>query len=575
MMGLPKGHLLTDADGTLTAQLRLSRPARQKMREWFDRLAASRPRRVLACRRLEDGPRGFEIHYEPQPRDAVALATAIARWRTEPRSAPPAILGLGRFVFEIAGELAARGLGEALVAPATIRLVPDSPDSWRLVPLPTGGMSLADWARAEPEAWLWGTSESVVNGEAVEPVHLLGAALHHALAGALVPEPLPNREKFARLLRGRTVLPARLGAAVRNALPRALEEDAAALERLVLDCLEVVPSLRPRPDSVRVRFEELAEKLAIDRLIRYWGSENQPAVVARLSELAGRPQPPTPAEPAATPGSAPPTAPAPVVPWDEQVPRLVARGDLVGALEAAWNDILENGPPRIRFYLAVVQRIAARRPGPSTEVVAAIDRLVGTFGEKLDESDILRLAHIRMRHLGERADRLGVAHRKFASRWNDAMARLLQARLLLTTGQAYNQVSRLCREARGLYEAMPERGGKAGLYATAYLHLLDGIAHIGAVSLYQNDSFYQDAFEGFGRALDLAGRAGDDALIRACLSWFAWLGRFTRIAAGPPLSLLSAGIEAVLSSHGLAPGSAGPAGVPEIPWYDEAQLFPV
>ncbi len=180
-----------------------------------------------------------------------------------------------------------------------------------------------------------------------------------------------------------------------------------------------------------------------------------------------------------------------------------------------------------------MQRIAARRPGPSTEVAAAIDRLVGAFGDRLDESDVLRLAHIRTRHLGEKTDRLGLAHRKFASRWNDATARLMQARLLLATGQAYNQVSRLCKEARGLYESMPEKGGKAGLYATAYLHLLDGIAHIGAVSLYKSESFYNDAFEGFGRALELAGRAGHDDLIRACLRWFGWLGRFTAIAQGP------------------------------------------
>ncbi len=151
----------------------------------------------------------------------------------------------------------------------------------------------------------------------------------------------------------------------------------------------------------------------------------------------------------------------------------------------------------------------------------------------------------------------------------------MQARLLLATGQAYNQVSRLCNEARGLYAMMPEQGGKAGLYATAYLHLLDGIAHIGAVSLYKNDSFYKDAFECFGRALDLAGKVGDDDLIRSCLGWFGWLGRFTSIAQGPPLSLLSAGIEAVLRSHGLTAESVAAAGVPVIPWYDEAQLFPV
>ena len=79
---------------------------------------------------------------------------------------------------------------------------------------------------------------------------------------------------------------------------------------------------------------------------------------------------------------------------------------------------------------------------------------------------------------------------------------------------------------------MPEKGGKAGHYATAYLHLLDGIAHVGAVSLYRNESFYNDAFDQFGRALDTASRAGHDALTRACLRWFGWLGQFTVVARG-------------------------------------------
>jgi hypothetical protein len=568
MIALPKGQLLVEADGTVIAQVRASRTTRKEMRDWFDRLAASRPRRVLAHSRLDDGQHGFEVHYEPQPREAVSLAAVIDHWWSDPAGSIPVILELGRFVFEVAGELAGRGFGDALLAPATVRLVPGSTHHWRLVPLPTGGSSLADWARAEPDTWLWVTRETVVGGARIDPVYVLGAALHYAIAGPLVPKSLPAREKFPRLLRGRMGLRARLSAAVKSALPRSLEDDAVVLERLILDCLETNPRARPSPDSVRERLSSLFDKLATARLIRYWGFENQQPVVARLKALVE--EPPAPSGAASSSPS-----PAPVVPWDEQVPMLVGRGDLVGALEAAWNDIHENGPSRIRFYMAVVQRIAARLPGPSTDVAAAIDRLMGAFGDKLGESDVLRLVHIRLRYLEEKSDRLGTAHRQFASRWNDATARLMQARLTLATGQAYNQVSRLCKDARGLYESMPEKGGKAGHYATAYLHLLDGIAHVGAVGLYRNESFYHDAFDQFGRALDMASRAGHDALTQACLRWFGWLGQFTVVAQGPPLSLLSAGIEAVLRSHGLTTATVAAAGVPEIPWYDELQLFPV
>ena len=570
MHALPKGQLLVDADGTLIAQVRASRTARREMRDWFDRLAASRPRGVLAHSHLEDGQHGFEIHYEPQPREATSVADVIERWRADPAASMPLILELGKFVFEVVGELADRGFGDVLVAMATVRLVPGSPDHWRFVPVTTRGTSLADWARADADTWLWGTSESLLGGAGVDPVYVLGAALHQALAGPLVPGLLPKREQFARLLRGRTGLPARLSAAVRGSLPRSLEDDAATLERLILDCLQPIPGSRPGRVSVRERLAALVDRLTNERLIRYWGFENRPAIVARLSE--GRYPPSAPPAPAA---SSPTPAPTPPVPWDEQVPRLVHQGDLAGALEAAWNDIHENGIARIRFYLAVVQRMAARAPGRRQRSEPRLTGCVEAFGSRLDESDVLRLAHVRMRHLGEKTDRLGLAHRKFAGRWNDATARLMQARLLLTTGQAYNQVSRLCKEARGLYESMPEKGGKAGLYAIGYLHLLDGVAHIGAVSMYKNESFYNDAFEAFGRALDLAVRANHDALIQSCLRWFGWLGRFTAVAQLTTLSLLSAGIEAVLRSHGLTKESVTVAGVPEVPWYDEFQLFPV
>jgi hypothetical protein len=538
------------------------------MRDWFERLAASRPRGVLAHSRLEDGQHGFEIHYETQPREAVSVSDVIEEWQTDPATSIPVVLEFGRFLFEVVGELAGRGFGDVLLAMATVRLVPGSPDHWRFVPVPTRGTSLADWARADPDTWLWGTSETIVSGAAADPVHALGAALHQALAGPLVPGFLPDREKFARLLRGRTGLPTRLNAAVRSSLPRSLQDDALVLERLILDCLEPIPSSRPGPASVQQRLTSLTDQLTTERLIRYWGFENRPAVVARLSALLERPAAPTGTSSSST--SATPSAP-----WDEQVPILVQRGDLAGAMEAAWNDIHENGPARIRFYLAVVQRMAARFPGPSVDVGAAIERLVNVFGDRLDESDVLRIAHIRMRYMGEKADRLGLSHRKFESRWNDATARLMQARLMLTTGQAYNQVSRLCKEARSLYETMPEKGGKAGLYAMAYLHLIDGVAHIGAVSSYKNDAFYIDAFEAFGRALDLANRASHDATIQSCLRWIGWIGQFTALASGPRFSLLSTGIEAVLKSHGLTRESVAAAGVPEIPWYDEVQLFPV
>ena len=77
---------------------------------------------------------------------------------------------------------------------------------------------------------------------------------------------------------------------------------------------------------------------------------------------------------------------------------------------------------------------------------------------------------------------------------------------------------------------MPEKGGKAGHYATAYLYLLDGIAHVGAVSLYRNESFYNDAFE----RLRPRARAGEPGRRRPADPGLPALVRLAR--AGSPAS---------------------------------------
>ena len=247
MLALPKGQLLVQDDGILVAQLRASRPARREMRAWFERLSSSRPGNVLAHTRLDDGPHGFEIHYESQPREAISGEAAFEGWRDHPAASIPAILAFGRFLLDVVGELVDRGLGDVFVATATVRFVPGSPDRWRFVPVPTRGMSLGDWSRADPDSLLWTTSESLIGGAPADAVYALGAALRHAISGPPVPRNLPAREKFARLLRARTGLPARLAASLRPCLPRSLEEDGAAIERLILDCLEPIPARGPGP----------------------------------------------------------------------------------------------------------------------------------------------------------------------------------------------------------------------------------------------------------------------------------------------------------------------------------------
>jgi hypothetical protein len=558
---IPKGRLVFAEGREPIAYLSASRAARKATREWFDRLSATCTGPIVFPRRLADGPKGFEIHYQEEPRGTVGLRVKVGEWAEDLPASVPLVFQLGRFVLETAHELSERSVHDALIAPGLIRFAAGLPDPWRLLPLPCGAFSVADWAQADPDTWQWLSSENVLGSPRVDPVRGLGAALHHALVGSLFPATLSGRDRFARLLRGRVGMSGRLNAALAAAVPHALGPDAAELERLVLECLQSPALRRLDEDQTRTRFEELVRKLAIDRLVRYWGFENQPEIAARLAALQRLEE------------AAPETLPRPARDWADVAEDRIKEGDLMGALEAAWNVVRSDGPWRARLYLSVVQRVAARFL--ISEATAAINRIVQQYGDKLDEADALRLIHLRLRYLNDPAIEPALLNRRYASTWNEATARLIQAWLVIRSGTSYNQVSKLCREARKLYEAMPERGGEAGLYATAYLHLLDGIAHIGAVSVYSNASFYTDAFEHFGKALELATSISAEDEIRASFHWLGWLAQFTRLYPDPPLSLVYAGIDAILRSQGLSAESYSKVGIPEIPRYNEDRIFPL
>ena len=190
------------------------------MRDWFERLAASRPRGVLAHSRLDDGQRGFEIHYEPQPRDAVPLAAAIERWRADP---PASIPGDPR-----ARPLRPRGRRRA-GRPRVRRRARgphDHPRSSPARPAPggssrcrPGGMSLADWARAEPDTWLWSTREDGPRRRGARPrAPARGGPAPRDGRAARPRGAAGPREVSPACSGAASGLPARLAAAIRTAL---------------------------------------------------------------------------------------------------------------------------------------------------------------------------------------------------------------------------------------------------------------------------------------------------------------------------------------------------------------------
>ena len=123
--------------------VRGARPARRRSARFEIRFERAAPRSRPACRRRSSSGEpipAVSIPGYPRAR-TVSSSTSRASW-------------------------SGRGFADALVAPATIRARPRPARSVLAVrPAPySTGTSLADWARAEPDTWLWVTRETVLSG---------------------------------------------------------------------------------------------------------------------------------------------------------------------------------------------------------------------------------------------------------------------------------------------------------------------------------------------------------------------------------------------------------------------------
>jgi hypothetical protein len=559
---LPRGTL--KAEGSrLTVRLRARGPVRRALRDWLDRLGSAHLRWLLPPSDVAGLADGLELSYREDGIVAASLPSLLGGFAADPPVALPRVLGMGRALLDAAAELLNHELQGALWAPAVTFASPSSATPWRFLALPAAGATLAEWAAADASSWSWTPPGALLGRDDDVLPFAFGAALHQALVGCVFPEALPARENFTRLLRGRVGLPARLESSVKGALPRSRAAEAEKLAALVLQCLSPEAGARPDPVALRERFAEIEQRLGRDQLIRCWEFENQPAYAARL---AGQGQPAEPFEP--------PAAPPERRDWSDIAREKRDAGELNEALEASWNAIRLEGPWHVRAYLALVQRIASRLAPPRSALAAMIDRLPKSILGGLDEADFLREQHIRYRYLNARpADLVGL-DRRYSSGWVEAVALAMRARILLQGNSSFNAASALCRSARALCEAMPEGGGEPGLYARAYVDLLDGIAHVGAIGQYRDLSFCADAFRLFTESFRRASQADADGLRREILRWLGWLANLTRGSDERSLAMIYAGIEGILRSLGLRVEELSSGEIPEIPWYDDDVLLP-
>ena len=562
---LPRGTLRTSLDAPIRVELSCVSAERRKLRDWYDRLNGLSIPWLLLPATLTDSADGVTLEYTANTRKAIRLSTQIAEWNQNIAAAVPLVLGLARFMLGVATEFSRLRVQNAMICPGLVCIQPNDSDSWKLIALPIETATLADWSKASPEAWEWTSPEGLLFGRHIDPVYTLGAVLHMGFVGTLFPELLCEREKFSRLLRSRVGIPLRLEAVIRSATPARSRSDADALNKFVLDCIDAVPGRRPSEMQARSQFEVLEAKLTAERLSHSWYAENHP-VVSDLLRRQYQKHPPKPEPLEHVPQSD--------KDWNDLAREHLDRRDVSTALSIAWNGIVVEGPHKINLYLIILQRAAAISPARA-EIVSALNRLVQTYpASVIGESNLLRVAHIRMRYLA--AQEVDVAPLLGASQtdWGRGAGLLLRAVFAIRRTGAYIETSKFCVEGEKVFAKMPQEGGVIGRYARAYLQLLDGIAHVGFVAGGGPSDYYADAMNRFGNALQLASEIGASELKRDAVHWLHWLGWLANMSAGKSAQMIGAGIQSILRLHGEPGPKHGGIVAPDVPGYDENYLFP-
>jgi hypothetical protein len=382
--------------------------------------------------------------------------------------------------------------------------------------------------------------------------YAVGAALCTAFVD-LFPPRLPASKQFRRALCGWASPGARLTGAIAKAVPETFSDEAVALAALALALLEPSP-----PSDWQKLLGQLGEQLAPYRTAVRWEYEGKIDIARGVLERFAA------------------SAPKENVPWDVLSRLRGADQDYAGALQAAI-DALGTGDDAVRDLAAVTRRIAHSRPPlesrPMIEkAVAAIDQL----GPRLGDLGRLHFAHIEARYL---------------ERWNEAQIRLaqpakepwdnvLRATLLARIHAARSEwahVGRICKEARTQTQAMPGQGGNLGQYVVAYLDYLDGVAHYGAVTQYNDPGYLADAFSRIVASLGATATVCDpsDPLVEANVHWLHWIGDLANRMNVPDAKAIRTGITAYLGAQGLSQriSEQQRRETPPLVWYDAGRLL--
>lgn len=581
-VALPSGRLSLSEDGAASVLLRLSIRNRDALLAAVDSTSGLPSQRFWLSSPCREDDMGLHLTYPKPPGSVTPLTLMVKRWRAEPSVALVRALELARHLLHVTGELEQLQSSRFPLSPAQIFAVrgEDGKERWLVLPLPLERTAFADFIRADEDYWAWLSADEMFGTARSDRAYMTGAALYYCLVAPLFPAEVSRAERVRRLVLYRAGNPYLLRTALACALPEAEAEAASRLYDLITGLL--VPPLG--------RALTAAQGL---RELDYLCSELSPHRLACLWEMAGEDHKCVQRAHAIIEALAV-TTPDSEVPWDA-VERLREKvGDRAGAADAAARrhrspeessvmdyarSLLGAGEERreeLERLTDMVRQMAAgtgaHPPSQQRGITHADTAVEPKQGERqLSEEEYLYLTYVHGRWLGQADEALLWLRRDFSISWNMVVRCLLAARFAVSK-EEWVRTAAHCRDGRWHVEQMPNAGGGYGRYATAYLDLIDGIAHVCAVQRQSHASDYLSAaFDRLRRAwegLRQIGATDDEAALTEWLSLLAELaGRY------PQLGMLRLGVEAFLESRGVEQVSITHGGEPPVPWFDEPRVF--
>ncbi len=511
---LPVGRMV-EAPGSIRITLPHGAKTRDAVHSILERLHGIAAEWFWVPTTIDESGSELVLEYLLADADTMPFLAALPRWHASPAEHLPELVELASYLATCTEALGKLELAAA-IAPAFLRYGPSRVGAWRMLVVPRVPCSLAEWARASQEAWLWAPPAVLLGNPEDDGAYAIGCALHAALAGPLVPRGIPTNAQFRRALVGRVGMPAQLESAIRAALPPSFSDEATALRDLVIDLLG-------SPADWRKRLGELARRLSPHRTALRWEYERKAEVARAILERCAATSPPRD------------------VPW-EMISRLRGTAhDLEGALDASIAALAAGADGSVRELALIVRRIAGNPTHRHLveRAVTALDR----SSERLTDHARLHFAHIEAYYLGRLAEARTRLEAPVKEPW-DAVVRAAILARIHAARREWPHLGKLCKETRVVVQAMPSAGGSLGAYMLAYLDHLDGVAHVGASAVYADPGYLADGFAKLVASLE--GCADDETLVTANVHWLRRIGEMADNAA------IRTGVQAYLSAQPLA-----------------------